>query len=80
MLPKTSRRLAIAMLGGAVVSTFIGLFYATVDTNFLASDFGRHIKHSVAFEALALVLIFGSVVLIWRRRGSASAPKSPPAA
>lgn len=47
----------------------ISIFYFSVDTAFLAADFGRHVKHGLAFGGAAVVLLLLGIVLSRRSKG-----------
>ena len=59
---------ALLLIVLAVICLGAGIFYFTIDTNFLADDFGRHIKHGIAFTGLGIIFVIG-VVIVWWRKG-----------
>ena len=50
----------------AALCIALGVFYFSVDTNFLADDFGRHPTHGIAATGLGIVLAIAGIVA--RRR------------
>ncbi|HEV2139256.1 MAG TPA: hypothetical protein VGR53_10490 [Nitrososphaerales archaeon] len=60
--------LSALLLVVGVICLGIGIFYFTVDTNFLADDFGRHITHGIVFTGLGILFLIG--VFFSRRRRS----------
>ncbi len=59
--------LAVLLLVIGVICISIGIFYYTVDTNFLADDFGRHITHGTVFGGLGILFLIGAFI-VWRRK------------
>jgi len=64
---KTKRSLAFILLALAALSLALGAYYFTVDTSFLADDFGRHPTHGIAFTGLGILMAAGGF-LLWPRK------------